>query len=241
MDNSNWKTLENLIAVAGHAVYVADDYNHIEDDGCWWLQPFQKGEPRFYIEHIETGVQTAVKDEKALLVFSGGQTRRQAGPKSEAESYFAIAKHKVWWGTPEVENRATLEEFARDSFENLLFAICRFYEATGKYPQHVTVVGWKFKEPRFKQHREAIGFPEEHFNYLGVNNPINLAECEASEAITSEAFCKDSYGKGDFLNDKKNTRNPFNQQHVYAAKCPELKGLLEYWGTSKYSGKLPWN
>jgi hypothetical protein len=38
-----------------------------------------------------------------------------------------------------------VEDYARDSFENLLFSICRFKEVTGNYPARVTVVGYTFK------------------------------------------------------------------------------------------------
>lgn len=68
-----------------------------------------------------------------------------------------------------MKNRVFLEEFARDSYENLLFSICRFKEATGNYPSRVTVIGFDFKENRFsKLHRKAIGFPKDSFTYIGI-------------------------------------------------------------------------
>lgn len=41
-------------------------------------------------------------------------------------------REKVRW-------KALTEEHARDSFENLLFSVCRFRELTGSYPQNITV------------------------------------------------------------------------------------------------------
>lgn len=35
--------------------------------------------------------------------------------------------------------KALTEEHARDSFENLLFSVCRFRELTGSYPHNITV------------------------------------------------------------------------------------------------------
>ena len=35
--------------------------------------------------------------------------------------------------------RSLTEEHARDSFENLLFSVCRFRELTGTYPLNITV------------------------------------------------------------------------------------------------------
>ena len=93
MENPHWKDLENLIVVAGHAVYVAHDFSRLADDTSWYLQSFQKGEPPFYIEHIRRGVELAHGDRKSLLVFSGGQTRYEAGPRSEAQGYWLVADY----------------------------------------------------------------------------------------------------------------------------------------------------
>jgi hypothetical protein len=38
-------------------------------------------------------------------------------------------------------DRVQTEEFARDSFENLLFSICRFRQVSQKYPERITIVG----------------------------------------------------------------------------------------------------
>ena len=43
--------------------------------------------------HIRRGVEVAAKDPSAVLVFSGGQTRPDAGPRSEGVSYFRVAEH----------------------------------------------------------------------------------------------------------------------------------------------------
>jgi hypothetical protein len=52
------------------------------------------------------------------------------------------------------------EDYARDSYENLLFSLCRFHELAGSWPRNVTVVGYAFKEERFVSlHRAAISFP----------------------------------------------------------------------------------
>lgn len=54
--------------------------------------------PKAFVEHIRKGIEVTDSDSKALLVFSGGQTRVKAGPKSEAVSYYAVAEHFDWWG-----------------------------------------------------------------------------------------------------------------------------------------------
>lgn len=105
MNNRHWGNLKNLILVAGHAVYTADNFNNPVNDDNWYLQDFQKWEPPFYIEHIRYGVDLAEQDREALLVFSGGQTRFEAGPRSEAQSYWCIADHFNWWWKTNVRLR----------------------------------------------------------------------------------------------------------------------------------------
>ncbi|MCX8010746.1 MAG: hypothetical protein N3A61_06305, partial [Ignavibacteria bacterium] len=129
--------LKNLIIVAGHSVYIGKDFNNIEADSNWFLYPFQKGEPKLYIEHIRKGCELAKADSNSLLIFTGGQSRREAWVRSESQMYFEIAD-SLGFLDDELKNRTTTEEFARDSFENLLFPICRFREYLGYYPNLIT-------------------------------------------------------------------------------------------------------
>lgn len=124
-----------------------------------WVGIFP-GEGPFYIEHAKVGVALAADNSRALLVFSGGQTREDAGRRSEAESYWEISDAAGWWGFSGVEQRAVKEEYARDSLENLLFGIALFKRETGQWPVKVTVVGWQFKEQRYNLHRQALKWPK---------------------------------------------------------------------------------
>lgn len=211
----------NLILVAGHA--IVRDFSNLESDASWFLLDFQKGEPPKYLGHIETAVQLAAADPSALLIFSGGHTRLEAGPRSEALSYWLAAEHLNWFGHPELRLRAHLEDFARDSFENLLFGICRFRELTGSPPAHVTMVSWEFKRQRFEDlHREAIGWPKSNFRYVGANNPEDLDQALRSEASARQKYLADPYSTGDEFRRKKDSRNPFRRRHGYARTCPDL-------------------
>lgn len=137
--------------------------------------PAQRGQdlPAAFVSHIAAGVAEAAQDSEALLVFSGGQSRAAAGPRSEALSYWNVANHFDWWGT-DVAARAALEEHARDSFENLLFSLCRFREVTGRYPESVSVVGYDFKQRRFSElHRAAVKLRQDQFHYVGVSPDPN--------------------------------------------------------------------
>jgi hypothetical protein len=226
------------IIVAGHAVLVR--FENLTADSSWALLDFQKGEPPLYIGHVRAAVELAAADPDALLVFSGGPTRVDAGPLPEAYSYYYAAQHHHWFGTPAVARRAILEDFARDSFENLLFGLCRFKEYTGSYPEHVTLVSWAFKERRFGLHREAIAFPAERFRYAGPNNPRDLEQALASESNAIEAYMRDPYSSGERFRAKRGERNPFRRQNGYAISCPELVELLRHEGPELYRGAVPW-
>ncbi len=230
--------MTNAVIVAGHAVLVR--LKNLTADASWALLDFQRGEPPFYIEHVRTGVGLADADPESLLILSGGPTRIEAGPRSEAISYHHIAEHYAWFGAPGVARRTILEEFARDSFENLLFGICRFKEYAGRYPEHVTFVSWAFKERRFGLHREAIGFPASRFTYAGPNNPRDLEQALASERNAIDAYTRDPYSAGERFRAKRRERNPFRKQNGYAISCPEVGALLAHEGPALYRGPVPW-
>ena len=145
------KDADHLVVVAGHAVTMAESLDGVDAlDSSWYLLDYQRRAdvPSALVKHIEEGVRITARDPKSVLVFSGGQTRRDAGPRSEGQSYWHVAEHFDWWGTG-AGARATTEEYARDSLENVLFAACRFQEVVGRYPKRVTVVSYDFKRRRF--------------------------------------------------------------------------------------------
>ncbi|XP_074330456.1 uncharacterized protein C57A10.07 [Apium graveolens] len=237
--------LRNLVMVAGHSVYTSSSCDKVDKEDSWFLEAYQKhpGQAATFVTHIKDGVDITAKDDEALLLFSGGETRKDAGPRSEAQSYWTVAESKGWFGNPEsVKWRALTEEHARDSFENLLFSVCRFRELTGSYPQNITVVGYDFKEERFTRlHRSAIGFPETRFFYAGT--PASLTSKEAAlkgEALVRAQFKEDPYGCSGSLHRKKIGRDPFHRSIPYPNGCPEIKGLFGYCGKTPYHGFLPW-
>lgn len=157
-----------------------------------------------------------------------------------------MSEEKKWFSESE-KSRVFLEEFARDSYENLLFSICRFYEIVGNYPTKITVIGFDFKDHRFTDlHREAIGFPIGNFSYIGMK-PINkkFLHLKASngELIASSQFKRDMYGcNNPTLINKRILRNPFYRTIPYTISCSELKDLLLWCGPDAFDTKLlPWS
>lgn len=240
-----YRKLRNLVMVAGHAVFTSTGCDKVDMEGSWFLESYQKhpGQARTFINHIRAGVESAASDEKALLLFSGGETRKDAGPRSEAQSYWSVAESSNWFGAKqEVRWRALTEEHARDSFENLLFSICRFKQLTGSYPWNITVVSYDFKENRFANlHRLALKFPASRFFYKGTPaSPTAAAAAAKGEASVQIQFQEDPYGCVGALHTKRVARDPFARAVPYPAGCSELNDLFSYCGTSIFPGKLPW-
>ncbi|KAI3820051.1 hypothetical protein L1987_13907 [Smallanthus sonchifolius] len=244
-DSYPFPKLRNLVMVAGHSIYTSSSCEKIDKEDSWFLESYQKnpGQASTFVAHIREGIESAARDEEALLLFSGGQTRKDAGPRSEAQSYWTVAESKGWFGNQEkVRWKALTEEHARDSFENLLFSVCRFRELTGSYPQNITVVGYDFKKERFVNlHRSAIRFPETRFIYSGT--PAATTSKEAAlkgEALVRTQFQHDPYACLGSLHRKKIGRDPFHRSIPYPNGCPEIKGLFRFCGASPYTGSLPW-
>jgi hypothetical protein len=155
-----------------------------------------------------------------VLIFSGGETRNTGGARAEGPSYWALADSL---GLLEgYAQYSTTENYARDSYENVLFSICRFKEFTGRYPEAITVVGYAFKERRFATvHREAVRFPEERFSYVGIDPlfapPGKVDEMRGFEkGLSLVPFEVDPYACFDqVLREKKFRRNPGRRKCSY--------------------------
>ena len=90
--------------------------------------------------------------------------------------------------------RATTEDHALDSYQNLLFSIARFHEYTGRWPSRITVVGYEFKRRRFTElHRAALRWPADRFEYVGIDAQGDSEAARQGEVRFSSSFCC-SYG-----------------------------------------------
>ncbi|KAJ1654118.1 hypothetical protein IWQ61_005891 [Dispira simplex] len=218
-EDSRYQMLTELIVVPGHAVYLGNPYDkvQIKQTEAWSLESFQSARDiHGFLEHIHTGIVELDRQPRALLMFSGGQTKIHAGLRSEAQSYWEIAQGQKWLSSKNIW-RTTTEEFARDSFENLLFSLCRFYEVTGRYPSNITFVGYPFKKNRFiNLHRAALKLPTTKFHY--VDSPVDDDFYVDAEKTTGELtnayrpFEIDPYGCTGILRKKRAKRNPFHRQ-----------------------------
>ncbi len=243
----------DLVVVACHAPFKESTAQVPGDtmrDDAWVLQDFQRGEPPYYIEHLRRGVELVAAAPEALLVLSGGHTRREAGRRwSEAATYFALAGHFAWWAgsagaAAELRARTALEDFSRDSFENLLFSLCRFQQITGRWPREVTLVSWAFKRERFERHAEAIRFPADRFRFAGCGEPADREAALRGEAATLREFTLNRHGSDGVLAAKRACRNPLNLRHEFAT-CPGVRDFFAFIedpanALRDFPGRLPW-
>ncbi|PCH43583.1 hypothetical protein WOLCODRAFT_103794 [Wolfiporia cocos MD-104 SS10] len=245
-------TLDHLIIVPGHAIWIGIDPAKRLDDNEWILEPYQRGGGRVaaFYKHIATAAELSQQDDHALVVFSGGQTRRTS-TTTEGESYMRLALTTGALNASAAPLRATTEDFALDSYQNLLFSIARFHEYTGRYPVQITVIGYGFKSQRFNElHRAALRWPRARFHYVGID-----AEGEEhKKALEGERlngyipYTLDTYGCHDLLRSKRRTRNPFIRYHSYYTSSSELAALFDWCPgdrtggqTTTFDGPLPWD
>ncbi|PWN43720.1 hypothetical protein IE81DRAFT_322129 [Ceraceosorus guamensis] len=176
----------------------------------------------------------------------------RVGAGAQANAGVAVAK-----GLQGV--RMTTENFAMDSFENLLFSIARFREFTGRFPIRITVVGYGMKKSRFEDlHAKALRWPvksfvggQRRFHYVGIDDDGNEADIKAEydgEKIkTYPMFEKDMYGCHGRLLDKRRARNPTRRFHSYFSGAPEIADLLDWCPPDGlglqgiYVESLPWD
>lgn len=200
------------------------------------------GEGRFYLQHAMQAVLHSAEDKSRLNCITGGLTNSKAVGRSEAQSYLDVIKDHGWFGHQEVKGRTIIEEYARDSLENLLFSIVRFKQETSRWPDKITVVGWKFKEKRFDLHRQALKWPQDRFTYIGVNNPEGKAldDALAAEAALVEKVKGDLFMVGPELASKREQRNPFHRRHPYRNVVPELTPFFDFLDRNTFTDDLPW-
>jgi hypothetical protein len=238
---------DHLIIVPGHAVMkISEIHEAKESEDAWYLLDYQLGQgfPQIIHSHIQEAINVAKSDEHSILIFSGGQTREDVGPMSEAASYYYYAQYYQLL-TSSSGLMVGLEEYARDSYENILFSICRFHEISGIYPQKITVVGFDFKGKRFTEIiRKAVKFPENSFRYIGLQPNLHLFHYDTAvhgEELVYQSLQQDMYGcNTEELRHKREERDPYLRTIPYTLSCPELRDLLTWCESILYPGNVPW-
>lgn len=244
--------MEHLIIVAGHSVILEGNLKNAgTDENLWFLYDYQKGKglPQVIVSHIRAGISEASKDSKSLLVFSGGITRGAPGPIDEGGSYYRVADAlNLWENHGDVRARTVTEEFATDSFQNLLFSVCRFKEVTSVYPKNITLISYSIKRARFEEmHAPALHISPDDFRFVGIDPPESTG-FDYFEALNGEKmnaaslFENDPYGCYSVkLQEKRKSRNPFMRTPWYDLTCPDMKEIMHWCGPDYVpKEKTPW-
>ncbi|PHH87289.1 hypothetical protein CDD83_9057 [Cordyceps sp. RAO-2017] len=197
----------HLIIVCCHGIWLGGDSGGA-DEAEWLIAPFQRGETATFVAHARTGAHCLAEQRPdAVLVFSGGPTRRETR-RSEAESYRALAAHHDYWGAGALAPDEVLtEERALDSYHNVLFGLTRFRARFGAWPARVTLVGHAFKRPRLAAHCAAIGLPRDRVAFDGEDPPGGGWEAGAARA--ADEWRADPHGRSGALRAKRRARNPW--------------------------------
>lgn len=231
----------HLIILPCHAIYKGcgsgTEFSH------WYMEEFQKegNDHLSWIKQIETCIKLLNNDiDNSIVVISGGKTKK-VGNISESFSYLnLVLQNKAdflskYQNQDELIDKIYLEEYARDSFENVFFSRERFQQITNRIPDNVTVVGYNFKRTRFVDyHLKTIGF-EGEVDYIGIDPtppyPLDsedyrsffedLHHNEYEKAL--KLFKSDPTGQTGILLEKKMKRNPYN---TFAPYVKEKKVLI---------------
>lgn len=86
----------HLVVVCGHGIWRGGPA-HGHDEAEWLIESYKAGETPTFIEHIKAGIQVLADDERAIVAFSGGPTRKET-PLSEARSYANLAAANDYFG-----------------------------------------------------------------------------------------------------------------------------------------------
>lgn len=218
----------HLILVACHAIYSPDIINtHPENplsDIHWLLSDFQQNEPPIFAQQLRKGFELHENDPRSYLALSGGRTREET-QLSEAFSYFMLASD-LKLSDKEKIGRVGFEIYARDSMENVLFGIAKFYQEWGIWPEKMTVISWEFKRERFGEHWKTVRrecedgrlFEEKvkdvAWEFVGVGAPVDLDGTMRGEMRAMELFKTDPFGLGGKLMGKKIERDPHKSRGV---------------------------
>ncbi|CAK7244320.1 MAG: hypothetical protein STHCBS139747_005858 [Sporothrix thermara] len=191
---------DHLVVVCGHGIWLGGPA-HGHDESEWLIESYKAGETPTFVEHIKAGIQALAADERALLAFSGGPTRKET-PLSEARSYANLAAANDYFGllpsdatTSSVllpgpshplspialHHRILVEEQALDSYYNILFSLVAFWRRVGAWPARLTIVSHAFKQSRLVDDHcgpDAIAFLplDQRVSFIGINPPNIPAE-----------------------------------------------------------------
>jgi len=153
-----------------------------------------------------------------VLIISGGYTKSEA-EKSEARGMLDWAEDS---GLITKGRIILLEEYARDSLENLLFSMCRFYQFFEEFPKEVGSLTWRFNEERHEIFARKLRLP--NFRVIPVGE--REKEEEIAKKWVKLAMDDPFYQKQPDSKEKYLRRDPWKRTHPYAQINEDFRKLF---------------
>jgi hypothetical protein len=157
---------------------------------------------------LETSLSLLANGDYDVLIFSGGYTKPQV-EKSEARGMLDWAEvlHLT-----QGKDRILLEEFARDSLENLLYSMCRFFQFFDEFPALVHSCTWKFNVRRYEIFAQKLALPNFQVVPVGRRNDEERIAEELARLAESDPFSQKQPGSAE----KYLKRDPWKKIPPYA-------------------------
>lgn len=267
VETNSYPEIENLIILPCHSVFAPELNSNIQDitnDNSdrfsiatnpknWILEPFQieSDDQISFLKHLELSLLELHENiGNSALVISGGFTKKET-KKSESSSYLQLAEKVGFLKNPYFKKGVNilLDEYARDSYENVLYGICTFYKRFNKFPKQITIVGFGFKRERFlRSHLVTLGYYSvPTINKTEIDNLPNTKHVKyissgpfldnIKEKMTDLEFEKfeTQFYNSLYKNEKKNALDLFNE-NPFGSKDSLLHGKKlrrDPWDTHK--------
>jgi len=221
----------SLLVLCGHCVY---------DKGLMYTE-YQTdrsvNDRSVYVEQLSKSIKALQDGLFDMLILSGGYTKKQI-EKSEAQGMLEWAQDLDMITDTK---RIILEEFARDSFENILFSMCKFYESYNRFPGSITFCSWTPKERRFRVTADSLKISTYSFWGIGENKELECAEEKLLEIIITDPFYRrhELAAKRQFR-DPWNKGIPYSNNKIFGDMFETLSFMEKTEATDSSIVKLPW-
>lgn len=218
---------DSILIVAGHAIWENNRWCGIESSR------FSEDIVDAIESQVETGCRLMGSHSYDVLSFSGGHSRPDNDPpllNSEAKGMYDFAEAKGWLPNCGI----ILEEFARDSFENVFYSLLLFHKEFKAWPTRVGVISMPHKSIRYMLMATGLKIAPTQFSFHEVGavtpidkNCINEMTNMVKVVDTSMKTILDPLLRAEYFEKKRADRTPrTGQDYLIDVKAAYGNGLL---------------